>query len=243
MTTPQQTPDESKGKQTGSAAAGETKATAGRGTESAGTTEAERPIPTHGEGTAAQRGESAARQRAGTARAGVPALFRPGFPATPWELVRRMSEQMDQLFGGLGTARPGGAMLAQPATAAPTGLRSAADLGMPLAGEFMPQIEVLQRPGAFVVRADLPGIAPDEIDVTVEEGMLTISGERREERREEDEGFVRSEVSYGTFVRTIPLPEGADESRVAATFRNGVLEITVPVSEQRQRGRRVKVQS
>jgi HSP20 family protein len=72
--------------------------------------------------------------------------------------------------------------------------------------------------------------------------VLAISGERREENREEGEGFIRSEVSYGTFFRTIPLPEGADENRVAATFRNGVLEISIPVSD-REQGRRVKVQS
>ena len=102
--------------------------------------------------------------------------------------------------------------------------------------------EVEQRGGDLVVRADLPGLKAEDINVSVDRGLLTISGERRQENREEREGFIRSEISYGTFYRTIPLPEGADENRVAAIFRNGVLEITIPVSE-REPGRKVQVQS
>jgi HSP20 family protein len=101
---------------------------------------------------------------------------------------------------------------------------------------------VQQRRGELVVRADMPGLQPEDINVTVDHGVLTISGERREEHRDERDGFVRSEVTYGTFFRTIPLPEGADENRLSATFRNGVLEIRIPVSD-REQGRRVRVQS
>ena len=107
---------------------------------------------------------------------------------------------------------------------------------------LVPQIDVIQRPDAVIVRADLPGMNADDIDVSIEDGRLVISGERREERREEGEGFVRSEISYGTFYRTIPLPDGADENNIAAVFRNGVLEVTVPVSG-RDTGRRVKVKA
>jgi HSP20 family protein len=72
--------------------------------------------------------------------------------------------------------------------------------------------------------------------------MLTLSGERQQEEQEERDGFVRTEREYGAFVRTIPLPEGADENRVSAKFNDGVLEITIPVSK-REKGRRVEVQS
>jgi HSP20 family protein len=75
-----------------------------------------------------------------------------------------------------------------------------------------------------------------------EDGLLAIAGERQEERKENDQGLVRNELVYGRFYRAIPLPDGADENRVTATFRNGVLEITVPVAE-REQGRRVRVQS
>jgi HSP20 family protein len=126
-----------------------------------------------------------------------------GSPSSPWELMRRMSEEMNQL---------------------------------------VPHIEVEQRGGDLVVRVDLPGLKAEDINISVDRGMLTISGERRQENREEREGFIRSEISYGTFYRAIPLPQGADENQVAATFRDGVLEITIPVSE-REQGRKVKVQS
>jgi HSP20 family protein len=144
--------------------------------------------------------------------------------------MRRMSEEMDQLFESLGGGRT--APVRQPGP-------SAFGIAAPM---LVPHIEVEQRGGDLVVRADLPGLKAEDINLSVDRGRLTISGERRQENREEREGFIRSEVSYGTFYRTIPLPEGADENRVAATFRNGVLEITIPVSE-REQGRKVPVQS
>jgi HSP20 family protein len=70
---------------------------------------------------------------------------------------------------------------------------------------------------------------PDEINVSANDGVLTIWGGRRQEDRQEHEGFVRTERRYGTFYRTVPLPEDTDEGRISATFRDGVLEMTVPV--------------
>ena len=153
-----------------------------------------------------------------------------GSPASPWELMRRMSEEMNQLFESLGGART-----------APARQPGSSEFGM-AAPMLVPHIEVEQRGGDLVVRADLPGLKAEDINISVDRGMLTLSGERRQENREEREGFIRSEISYGTFYRTIPLPEGADENRVAATFRNGVIEITIPVTE-REQGRKVQVQS
>jgi HSP20 family protein len=165
-----------------------------------------------------------------------------GTPASPWELMRRMSDEMGQLFESLGGTRAGLAPPAQSGRAA-RGRQSdtRSDLGLSSPGVLLPHIELEQRPGALVVRADLPGLRPEDINVTVDHGVLTISGERQQENREEDEGFIRSEFSYGAFFRSIPLPEDADESQVAAVLRNGVLEITVPVSD-RQQGRRITVE-
>ncbi|HEU4643520.1 MAG TPA: Hsp20/alpha crystallin family protein [Gemmatimonadaceae bacterium] len=188
----------------------------------------------------ATRGRGRALQRARTGRQG---LARGGLPMNPLELMWRMSEEMDQLFGSFGMARPTLAPFAQGGLGTlPATRTTGRDLGTTGAELLVPQIEVLQRPDAIVVRADLPGLRADDIDVSVDDGMLTISGERRQEYEEEREGVTRSEVVYGTFQRTIPLPDGADESGIAAIFRNGVLEIIVPIAE-RQRGRRVKVSS
>jgi HSP20 family protein len=94
--------------------------------------------------------------------------------------------------------------------------------------EWAPQIEVLQNNGHFTVRADLPGLTKDDVKVELTDDYLTISGERKEEKEEKREGFYRSERSYGSFYRQIPLPEGARTENAAATFLNGVLEITIP---------------
>jgi HSP20 family protein len=209
-------------------------------TESRGTAVQDRPEKAGTTAvTEAGNGGTAATGRGSLAR--WPTLMG-GMPASPWELMRRMSEEMNQLFQSLGGTGSGLAQLGQ--TAPGTGRQSGAggDLDLAAPPILVPHIEVQQRRGALVVRADLPGLRPEDINVTVDHGVLTISGERREEHRDEREGFVRSEVIYGTFFRTIPLPEGADENRVAATFRNGVLEISIPVSD-REQGRRVKVQS
>ena len=171
-----------------------------------------------------------------------PALLS-GVPASPWDLMRRMSEEMGQLFESLGGTSAGLAPLPQAGGSA-VGRQSGApsNLGSASPPVLVPHIELEQRPGALVVRADLPGLTAEDINVTVDHGVLTISVERRQENREEREGFIRSELSYGTFFRTIPLPEGADENRVTAVVRNGVLEITVPVSD-RQQGRQITVES
>jgi len=178
----------------------------------------------------------------GTSRAVTrwPALLA-GVPASPWELMRRMSEEMNQLFESLGGSGAGLPQLGQSTPTTGRQARTGGELGL-ASPVLVPHIEVQQRPGELVVRADMPGLRPEDINVTVDNGALTISGERREQHREEREDFIRSEVSYGTFFRTIPLPEGADENRVSAILRNGVLEITVPVAD-REQGRRVKVHS
>ena len=95
-------------------------------------------------------------------------------------------------------------------------------------GEWAPQVEVLRNNGQFTVRADLPGLTKDDMKVEITDEFLTFSGERKEEKEEKREGFYRSERSYGSFYRQIPLPEGAMTENAAATFVNGVLEITIP---------------
>ena len=107
--------------------------------------------------------------------------------------------------------------------------------------EWVPQIEVLQNNGQFMVRADLPGLTKDDVKVEVTDDLLTLSGERKEEKEEKREGFYRSERSYGSFYRQIPLPEGAKTENAAATFRNGVLEITMPAAKVEPSTRKLEI--
>ena len=107
--------------------------------------------------------------------------------------------------------------------------------------EWIPQIEVLQNNGQFMVRADLPGLTKDDVKVEVTDDLLTLSGERKEEKEEEREGFYRSERSYGSFYRQIPLPEGAKTDNAAATFLNGVLEITIPAPKVEPSTRKLEI--
>ena len=111
-------------------------------------------------------------------------------------------------------------------------------------GSFTPQIELLQRGNEVVVRADLPGVRPEDVQVEVEQGLLVIAGERRNEFEDQREGYYRTERRYGSFQRAIPLPEGVNEDEIRATINQGVLEVAVPIRQQpQQRARRIQVQS
>ena len=96
-------------------------------------------------------------------------------------------------------------------------------------GEWAPRIDVSESDDSIVVRADLPGVRPEEIDVEVSEGLLTISG-KREEEKEEKEGkrVVRRERRYGSFLRSMALPKGVDPAQIEAESSDGVLELTIP---------------
>jgi len=93
-----------------------------------------------------------------------------------------------------------------------------------------------------VVRADLPGLKKDDVKVDITDQGITIHGEGRQEQQSEQGGIYRTERSYGSFYRQIPLPEGAMTDQAKAAFKNGVLEITVPSPpDQVTRGRRLEI--
>ena len=106
--------------------------------------------------------------------------------------------------------------------------------------DWVPKVEVLQSEGQLNVRADLPGLKKDDVKVELTNEALTISGERKEKKEEKREGYYRSERSYGSFYRVIPLPEGAITEQAKANFRDGVLEITMPVPPK-SKGRRIEI--
>jgi HSP20 family protein len=93
-----------------------------------------------------------------------------------------------------------------------------------------------------IVRADLPGLTKDDVNVEVADNGITIEGERKKETDEKGEGYYRSERTYGRFFRRVPLPEGVKAEDAQATFSNGVLEITIPTAKTEQRkSRRLEI--
>lgn len=177
-------------------------------------------------------GTSSAPSSSGVSRRG--SLSPASLLGDPFSMVRSF---MDQVFGDvLGLGGPGGAR--QPNLPSP---RTSSGLGQ---GFWYPQVEVSEKGGNLVVCADLPGLKKEDVRLEIHDDYLVLEGERRSEREENQEGLYRTERSYGQFYRTIPLPEGTDPDHVRASFKDGVLEVTVPMPnrEERQRGRRIEIQ-
>ena len=107
--------------------------------------------------------------------------------------------------------------------------------------DWSPEIEVRQNDGQFVVRTDLPGLKKDDVKVELTDNLLTISGERKEEKEEKREGYYRSERSYGSFYRQVPLPQGAKTDTAKADFIDGVLQITMQAPEREPKPRRLEI--
>jgi len=94
------------------------------------------------------------------------------------------------------------------------------------------RIDEFRENGSLVIRAELPGMDPaKDVDVTVSDGMLHIKAERRAEEKTEEKGYVRRELRYGSFTRTLPLPEGVSTADVTAGYKDGILEIRLPIPE------------
>jgi len=138
------------------------------------------------------------------------------FGASPFKFMKRFTEEMDRAFAGFA----------------------------PPSAEFelwAPPLEVKHKNGDFVVTAELPGLAKEEIKVEVIENNLVIQGERKREREEKGEEFYRSERYYGKFYRAIPLPKGATTEQIKAELNNGVLEVVIPVPELKPATRQVPI--
>lgn len=156
----------------------------------------------------------------------------------PFAAMRRWSEDMDRLFQdfGFGQLGFGRSPFRELGAFGGRGASGQNDLG-----DWSPQVEAFQRGDKFVVRADLPGMKKDDVKVEVENNVLTISGERTDEQEENREGFYRSERSYGQFYRAIPLPEGVNAEQCDATFKDGVLEVSLKAPQQRERSRQIPI--
>lgn len=98
---------------------------------------------------------------------------------------------------------------------------------------FAPAIDVVRSNGNLVLKADLPGIKADEVTIEVEDDVLTIRGEHEEQHEEKREHYMRRERRWGSFQRSMPLPTGVDPQRIEAKTHDGVLEVTVPLPEEK----------
>ena len=153
-------------------------------------------------------------------------MARPNRGLTPFSLARSPFAMMQQMFDDLDALWTGSV----PWGSAERGQRA-----------FVPQIEVSRKNDQILVKCDLPGMSPDDVEVSVEQGQLVISGERHSAHEHDDSGSWQCEREYGMFRRVIALPDGADASSAQAHFNNGVLEVSIRAPEQ-ARGRKVEIQ-
>ena len=134
----------------------------------------------------------------------------------PFSLMRRMTEEMDRAFQNSSGAKGGTALWA-------------------------PAVEVSQTDNQYVVRAELPGLTPDDVTIAITDDGLVLEGERGFERDEQQNGVYRTEIRYGRFYRVVPLPEGANPDQTAARLENGVLQVTVPLAQQDHKRRQIQI--
>lgn len=96
---------------------------------------------------------------------------------------------------------------------------------------WLPAIDIFERNGDLVVKAELPGVEPKDLNITVTDNVLRLEGERSEETETEEKGFYRHERFHGTFERSVPLPTEVAADKVEATYKKGILEIVMPKTE------------
>jgi HSP20 family protein len=143
---------------------------------------------------------------------------------SPFRALQRMADQMDRMFEDVGL----GSRLR------PSWRETAIEA-------WAPEIDVFQKNNELTIRADLPGLRREDVTVEITDDAVAIQGERKREHEEEREGYYRSERSYGSFYRVIPLPEGTITEEAKANFRDGVLEITIPAPPASTKGRRLEI--
>jgi HSP20 family protein len=143
-----------------------------------------------------------------------------------WEPMRELTtlqSEMNRLFntffdeGGNGQTRQGGR-------------------------RWAPAVDLFEREDSLVLKADLPGLGEDDVKIEVHDNVLTISGERQADFEDKQNGYYRIERAFGSFSRSLTLPEGVDADKISASFHNGVLEVSIPKPEQRK-PRRIEISS
>lgn len=138
----------------------------------------------------------------------------------PWSLVDMLHRDLDRLAARHPPAGESDAVVA----------------------DWVPAVDIIEEKARFVLRADVPGVAPADIDVSMDAGVLTIAGQRAQEAHSEDAGLQRVERASGRFFRRFSLPDTADAEHISAQCRNGILEVSIPKQPQVQ-ARRIEVQA
>jgi HSP20 family protein len=110
-------------------------------------------------------------------------------------------------------------------------------------GEWLPSLDVAETKNEIVVKAEVPGMDSKDIDISLSDGLLTIKGEKKQEREEKEEDYHLVERSYGTFTRSVRLPKEVKRDKISASYKNGVLKVTLPKSEEaKQKEIKIKVE-
>ncbi len=139
----------------------------------------------------------------------------------PFSELLDMRREMDRLFGSFVGGTPASMAVAE--------------------GVWAPAVDVCETKDGFLVKAELPGMKQEDIQITIVENTLTLKGERRQENEVKDGGYTRIERAYGTFQRALALPSVVDASKVRAKYKDGVLEIELPKKEE-AKPKEIKVQ-
>ncbi|MDT8406359.1 MAG: Hsp20/alpha crystallin family protein [Methylococcales bacterium] len=124
----------------------------------------------------------------------------------PWGLLNQLQHELERAYQGSGE-------------------------GSIATAEWAPAVDIKEESGKFVIHADIPGVDPEQIDVSMENGVLTIKGEKKTEATTEKENYKRVERTFGSFYRRFSLPDSADPEGISAKSKHGVLEITLPKRE------------
>ncbi|HEY3178462.1 MAG TPA: Hsp20/alpha crystallin family protein [Casimicrobiaceae bacterium] len=182
------------------------------------------------QGAYPQESQTSSRSNVARRREMGPDFGYPGFG--PFSLMRRLTDDIDRIFENFGTGR----------SLFPTELWHGGALGRESSvASWAPRIEMGEKEGKLCISADLPGVKKEDLDVHIDEDAVTIAGERRQERTVDESGYYQSERSYGSFYRSIPLPEGMETDSATAEFKDGVLQIEIPAPRLKSRGRKLEI--
>ena len=129
----------------------------------------------------------------------------------PFRELEEMNSRLNRVFGRSALARD-------------------TDKDAMVAFDWAPSVDITETNEAFVIKAELPGVNKDDVKVAVEDGVVRIQGERKQEKEEKDKKFHRVERSYGSFMRTFGLPANVDEAKIQAQYKDGVLTVQLPKS-------------